>query len=136
MAKRKSTVTNIDSASIDNLTFNQRAGALKNMEVGRVLVGLDLDATTKTTDASTARALPYKGACLAIYNNSSSVAAITLGSDSSITALAPGACAGGNVGVPCTPNDWTFLACYDKQWVKTTASVLLVFLIADDTTVA
>lgn len=138
MAKRKSS-KNIDVPSIDNMSFNEKTGAQKNMEVGRLHLPLDKGDSTKTTDASTACALPYKGACLAVYNNSGTVGAITIGEDNTVAALAPGAVDAiglGHVGVPCGPNAWTFIACFDKQWVRSTSSALLVFLIADDTTVS
>lgn len=132
MAKRK-VRNNIDQASIENQGYNERAGAQKNMEVGRNLQPLNSGTGSFTTDASSAKALPGKGKNIAVYNNSSSVAAVTLGEDATIAALASGACdAQGHVGIPCPPNEWSFIACWDKQWVRTSASTLLVFLIADD----
>lgn len=127
---------NQDPASIDSTTYNVQAGAQKNMEVGRNLKPLKANATTWTTDASTARALSGKGKNIAVYNNAATVAAVTLGTDSSMAALAAGACdANGNVGIPCAPNDWTYIACADKQFVKATVNTLLVFEIVDDSTV-
>lgn len=134
MAKRKVS-NNIDQASIENQAYNERAGAQKNMEVGRQLLPLDDGAGGKTTNATSARALPSAGKNLAIFNNSTSVAAVTLGENSGVTALAPGATDAvgpGHVGIPCTPNDWTFIACWDKTWVRASSATLLVFLIADD----
>ena len=129
---------NNDSATIDNMAFNEKSGAQKNMEVGRHLLPLDDGAGAKTTNAATARALPAKGKCIAVYNNAATVAAITLGEDSTVAALAAGAVDAvgpGHVGIPCTPNDWTYIACYDKQWVRASAATLMVFLIADDSEV-
>lgn len=136
MAKRK-VKNNIDQASIENQAYNEKAGAQKNMEVGRSLLPLDDGAGAKTTNAATARSIP-KGRNLAVFNNAATVAAITLGDESTVAALAPGAVdavGNGHVGIPCTPNDWTFIACWDKTFVRASAATLLVFVIADDTDV-
>lgn len=119
---------------IDNLVYNQASGAQKNMEVGRHLLPLGDGASGFTTDASTARILPNKGRCLAVYNNANAIGAVTLGEDNTVVALAAGiADVNGHVGIPCKANDWTFIACNDKQWVKATAATLIVLLIADET---
>lgn len=132
MAKRKVS-NNIDTHSIENQGYNERAGAQKNMEVGRELFPLDNGTGGYTTDASTAKALPKKGCNVAVYNNNTAVGAVTLGTDNTVVALASGVTdANGNVGIPCKPNDWTFIACWDKTWIKSTAATLLVFVIADD----
>jgi hypothetical protein len=131
--ERKSKV-NVDPGQIVNHSYNQAAGAQKNIEVGKHLVPLKSDATTYTTDASTARALPSKGRNLAIYNNAGTVGVVTLGDSAGMAALTIGATdADGNVGIPCKPNDWTYIACNEKQFVKTSAATLFVFLIEDDT---
>jgi hypothetical protein len=131
--ERKSKV-NVDPSQIVNHSYNQAAGAVKVAEVGRHLVPLKSDATTYTTDATTARALPSKGRNLAIYNNAGAVGAVSLGDDAAMAALGVGATdANGNVGIPCKPNDWTYVACNEKQFVRTSAVTLLVFLIEDDT---
>jgi hypothetical protein len=135
MAINKRNTSNIkDTGQLGNLTYNEASGAEKNMEVGRKLIPLD-DGTGAgfTTNAATAKVLPSMGKNLAIYNNATSVGAVTLGDDASIAALAPGACdANGNVGIPCAPGDWTYIACGSKTFVRTTASTLLVFLIDDE----
>lgn len=123
-----------DPSSIEAMIFNEAAGAQKNAEVGRHLVPLKSNATTYTTDATTARALPDKGRNLAVYNNSGTLGSVTLGEDGTIALLAAGVTdASGHVGIPCKPNDWTYIACNDKQWVISSAATLLVFLIEDDT---
>jgi hypothetical protein len=135
MAKRKST-NNIDPGSIQSHMYNEAAGAQKNMEVGRHLKPIQVDATTWSTDCSTARRLPSKGKNLAVYNNAGAIGAVTLGDAAGMTALAAGATdASGNVGIPCPAGQWTYIACNDKQFVRSTASTLLVFLIEDDTSV-
>lgn len=134
MAKRK-VQNNIDQASIENQGFNERSGAQKNMEVGRQVIALDDGAGGKTTNATTAKALPKMGCNVAVYNNANTVAAITLGEDNGVAALAAGvtdAAGPGHVGIPCTPNDWTYIACWDKTWIRASAATLLVFIIADD----
>lgn len=131
----RNTKKNVDPGSAMNNTYNQYSGAQKNMEVGRHLKPLKADATTYTTDASTARAIP-PGKNIAVYNNNAAIGAVTLGEDNTVSALAAGVTdANGHVGIPCKPNDWTFIACYDKTWIKSTAATLLVFLIEDDTSV-
>jgi hypothetical protein len=126
-----------DPSLIDLLTYNERAGARKSTEVGRALLPLGDGAGGFTTNASTApRVLPSAGLNLAVYNNSGSVGAVTVG-DNTMTAQAPGAVqiSGSNafVGVPCQPNAWTYLAAYQWNWVAANASTLLVFIIDDPT---
>lgn len=126
----------VDPSSISNLTYNEAAGAQKNTEVGAHLKPLQIDGTTFSTDATTARRLPGAGKNLAIYNNAAAVGSVTLGDVSIMAALAVGATdASGNVGIPCKPNDWTFIACNEKQYVRTNAVTLLVFIIEDDTSI-
>lgn len=125
-----------DPSSIQALTYNHQTGAQKNMEMGRHLIPIPTSATTFTTDASaSAVALPSKGLTLAIYNNSGTARAVTLG-DSAVTALAIGVTnASGLVGVPCLPNDWTYLATFDKTHVITNSSDLKVMIVADSTVI-
>lgn len=126
----------VDPSSIANYTYNKAAGAQKNTEVGSHLKPLQVDATTFSTDAQTARRLPSKGKNLAIYNNAATVGSVTLGSASGMAALAAGATDGdGNVGIPCKPNDWTYIACNDKEYVRTNAATLLVFIIDDESSI-
>lgn len=127
-----------DPSAIANHTYNQAAGAQKNMEVGRHLRPLNIDATTFTTDATTLRILPSKGKNLAVYNNAGAVGSVTLGSATYVpTSQAPGAIQasteGQNVGIACKPNDWTYIACGEQDRVISSAATLLVYLIDDDT---
>jgi len=93
-------------------------------------------ATAYTTDASTIKVLDNLGACLAVYNNSSTVHAVTLGEAATQTALAAGVTdANGHVGIPCMPNAWTYIACATSRYVITDSASLLVFLIDDNTTI-
>jgi hypothetical protein len=125
-----------DPSIVELLTYNEKAGARKSVEVGRALIPLGNGASGFTTDASTKRILPSAGINLAIYNNSGTVGAVTVG-DSTVTAQAPGAVqvSGSNVfvGVPVAPNSWTYLSSSQWNFVVSTASTLLVFIIDDPT---
>jgi hypothetical protein len=125
-----------DPSSIAATTYNEHSGAIKHAEVGRHLIAIPNSATTVTTNATTALSLPFPGKNIAVYNNANAVGSITLGEDGTITSLAPGVTdVNKHVGIPCAPNSWTYIACYDKQWVIASAATLLVFLIDDDTSV-
>ncbi len=125
-----------DPSIVELLTYNEPAGARKSIEVGRALLPIPNGAGGYTTDATTRRSLPSAGKNLAIYNNAATVAAVTVG-DVTVTAQAAGAVqtSGSNVfvGVPCTPNAWTYLACAQWSYVIASTATLLVFLIDDPT---
>lgn len=126
-----------DMSTIELLTYNEKSGARKSVDVGRALIPLGDGASGFTTNASTApRILPSAGVNLAIYNNSGAVGAVTVG-DNTMTAQAPGAVqvSGSNVfvGVPVAPNSWLYLSSAQWNWVATTAATLLVFIIDDPT---
>lgn len=124
-----------DPSSIQVMTYNEAAGAQKNMDAGHHLVPMNVNATTFTTDATTARSVGM-GKTLAIYNNSATVQAATLGDDAAMTALAVGAVdAAGNVGIPCQPNTWTYIATNNRQFVRTSNASLLVMIVKDDTSI-
>lgn len=122
-----------DSDFISNMSFNEKAGARKITEVGRKLIPLKSNATTFTTDASTARALPAAGKNIAVYNNSNAIKAVTFGEDGTITALAAGATdASGHVGLACPANSWSYFAAGESVYVIATDATTLVYLIDDD----
>lgn len=130
----------LDPSNIDNLEYNNQSGATKTAEVGRYLVPLKYvsgGTVTYTTDASTARIVDNLGTNLAVYNNSSSLGSITLGpGPSAPTSLAAGVTnATGQVGIPCMPNSWTYIAMYKNQWVISSASTLLTFIIDDNSNI-
>jgi hypothetical protein len=134
MARERKSKVNVDPGQIASQSYNQAAGAQKVAEVGRHLVPLKSNATTFTTNATTAIPLPSMGRNLAVYNNANAVGAVTLSDVGTVTSQAPGAIdAAGNPGIPCKPNDWTYIACNEKNWVIASAATLLVFLIEDDT---
>jgi hypothetical protein len=129
-----------DPSSIDAVEFSKSAGSKKVSEVGRHLIPIPYisgGVVAYTTDASTARRLPNAGICLAVYNNANAVGSITLGpGPSAPTVLAPGATdASGNVGVPCAPNSWTYIACDVNVWVIASVATLLTFIIDDETSI-
>jgi hypothetical protein len=129
---------NIDPNAIENNTYNDAAGSRKVSEVGRHNLPFPMisgGTTAYTTNLTTALPLPKKGMGLAIYNNSGTVHSVTLGESvsSPAAALAAGVTdAAGHVGVPCTPNAWTYVATGTKTWVITDSASLLVFLISDN----
>lgn len=128
-----------DPSAIHNLEYNNAAGSKKVSEVGRHLLPIpyvSVGVVVYTTDASTKRILPSLGRCLAVYNNAGAVGSVTLGETSAIVSLAAGVTdASGHVGIPCTPNAWTYIACNEQQWVITSAATLMVFIIDDDSDV-
>ena len=129
-----------DPSSITVATYNEVSGAQKNTDVGRHLLALNDGAGGWTTDATTVRKLPSKGRNLAVYNNNTAIAAVTLGDSTYVpTAQAAGAVqaatAGRNVGIPCTPGNWTYIACGEQDQVIASAATLLVFLIDDATSI-
>jgi hypothetical protein len=128
-----STVEDVLNAA--SLTFNRASGGQKNLGVGPHLKPLLVDPATNTysTDATTARTL-RPGVLLAIFNKGSSVYSVTLGSDTSVAALAVGVTnSNGEVGIPCKPGDWTYLSTFDKRTVITNNNNLVVFVVEDDT---
>lgn len=137
--KRNSKKTH-DPHSVVNNSYNEYAGAEKNIQVGPVLKPLKLTAITFTTDASTLRKIS-KGSQLAIYNNAGAVGSVVVSKLQTRTLLAPGAVdntAGdgyGDVGIPCAPNAWTYVSVWDNSVVITSAATLLVFTIEDDSSV-
>ena len=127
-----------DPSAIAAMEFSEPVGSQKVSEMGRHLVPIPYisgGAIAYTTDASTARVLPSAGKCLAVYNNDTAVASITLGTTTPV-ALGVGATdASGHVGIPCKPADWTYIACDSNTWVISSAATLLVFIIDDRTAV-
>lgn len=127
-----------DPNAIANLTYNNSSGAQKNAEVGRKLLPLGDGAAGFTTNATTARKLPSKGRNLAVYNSAAAVASVTTGTNTpALVSQAAGAVQastnGQSVGIACAPNDWTYIACGEHDWVIASAATLLVYLIEDDT---
>lgn len=129
-----------DPSSISNFIYNEASGAEKNIEVGQKLLPLGDGAGDFTTNATTAKKLPKKGANIAIYNNAGAVGAVTFGTNTpTLVAQAPGAVQTGtngqSVGIPCPPNSWTLTAAGELDWVVASAATLLVFVIDDETSI-
>lgn len=130
--KRSGKNVNYDSQTTASNTYNDYAGAQKNMEVGAVLQPIRIGSGW-STDATTVREVPA-GTQLAIYNNSGTLGTIAFGDVIGVIAGAAGTVDGtGSPSIPCKPNDWTYACCGTRTFVKTSASTLLVFVIQDDT---
>lgn len=127
-----------DPAIVELLTYNERAGARKSINVGPSLLPLGDGAGGYTTDASTKRVLPSAGIQLYVYNNSSSVEAVTLG-DTTMTAQAAGAVQTSGsptapfIGVPVPPNSYLYISSGIWNYVATNSSSLIVMIVDDPT---
>lgn len=127
-----------DPSSIANLIYNEKSGSQKNTEVGRKLIALPDGASGYTTNATTSKKLPKRGANLAIYNNAGAVGSITVGTNSPVlvsqaVGVVQASTEGQSVGIACPPAQWTFIACGELDWVIASAATLLVYLIDDAT---
>lgn len=139
MYKKRNTKGNKvqDPSLIANLQYNEKSGAQKQVDVGPKLIPLDAGTATPTTSAATIKALPSMGKSLAIYNNAGTIASVTFGAAGQVS-LAAGAVDAVTkaVGIPCKPNDWTYLSAGEATHVIASAATLLVFIIDDDTSIA
>ena len=137
MAKLQRSVNNAflnSGADIVSIEYNPASGGQKSLIVGPRLLPIQV-ASGWTTNAASGLVLPSLGMCLAIYNTSGTAGSITI-SPASTTSQAIGAVdANGNVGVACTPNAWTYLSAGNNQYVITSASTLIVYIIEDPTTI-
>jgi len=135
MARSKRQITPdaiVDSHSIESQGYNLSSGAFKNVNIGPKLKPLQSDATTYTTNATTAIDLGQPGKQLAVYNNAGAIGSVTT-SSSVIANLAAGATdASGHVGIACPPNSWTYISMGDDVYVISSAATLLVYMIEDD----
>jgi hypothetical protein len=121
-----------DTFSVQSNIYNEYAGGQKNLTVGPFLTGIQTDAGI-VTDASTSKRVGY-GASVAIFNNSATLASARFGATSAVAVGAVGSVdVDGNVSVPLLPNSWTYLASGEKDWLITSASTCLVFIIKDET---
>jgi hypothetical protein len=139
MAKNNRVIDNAflqDPNGIKAAEYNPASGGQKSLAVGPRLLPIPTGATTWTTTPTTRTALPALGLNIAVYNNSGAVGSIVIGGIA-ITTLAPGATdASGNVGVACPPNAWTWLSMSNNQYVITSVSTLLVYIMEDPTRIA
>lgn len=125
-----------DPSAVDLLSYNEKSGAKKSLNVGPALIPLGDGAGGYTTNATARKVLPNAGSQLAIYNNAGTVASVTVG-DNTVLSQASGAVqvSGSNVfvGVPLPANSWTYLSSAQWQYVIASAATVLVFLIDDPT---
>lgn len=128
-----------DPGAIDVLQYNNPSGARKSVQMGQHLLPLPTpgSGTGYTTDVSSAAyALPTAGKSLAVYNSAGTAGSITFGTDNTVTALAAGATdSSGRVGLPCPANAWSIFAGGYSNWVISSASTLLVFLVNDESSI-
>jgi hypothetical protein len=128
-----------DPNAISLLQYNNPSGARKSVQMGQHLLPLPVPGvgTGYTTNVSSGPyALPGMGKSLAIYNSSGTAGSITFGSDNTVTALAAGATdSSGRVGLPCPANAWIQFSAGYSNWVISSSSSLLVFLINDETSI-
>lgn len=128
-----------DPGAISNLTYNNAAGSDKVSEVGRCLIPFPVPGTGNgyTADLSGgAYALPGAGKNIAVYNSTGTVGSVTFGSTSSLASLGAGVTnSSGNVGLPCMPNSWSYFAAGYNNYIISSGSTLMVFLIVDDTSI-
>lgn len=125
----------LDGQQIKNNQYSDSAGSQKVSEVGLSLGGIPTG-TTVTLNATTVQVLPSMGRNLAVYNSTSLTGTVTLGTNNAVASLAPGAVdANNNVGIICTPNAWTYIACSNKQFVIASSSTLYVYLIDDESAI-
>lgn len=122
-----------DPSSIQSNIYNEAVGAQKNMEMGHHLVPI-LENGVYKTNITTVTPIPSRGVTLAVYNNSNTVGSVTLGMTNTITALGVGVTdSNGNVGIACKPNDWTYIATYDKHYMIGSSANLIVYVVYDET---
>lgn len=108
-------------------TYNDRAGAVKSLSVGpqyKIPAG---QTTTRALDASAGIQMPA-GTSLALYNNSGTVAWVTM--SSAAIGAAPSGLANG---IPLIVNGWTYLNMGEHTNIRTSAATVGVYIVEDDT---
>jgi hypothetical protein len=116
------------------IEYNPASGGQKSLIVGPRLIPISIVGPAWTTNVTTATAIPYLGANLAIYNNAGAAGSVTVGQDNTVTSQAIGVSdAKGNVGVACPPNAYTYLSMGNNQWIIGSAATLIVYVIEDPT---
>lgn len=127
-----------DPSAIYNNTYSEASGAEKNISVGPHLLPLPAGGGNFTTTPTTATMMPSAGKNIAVFNShTTQVHSITMGEDNTVTAQVAGAIQAGtqHVGIPCTPNDWTYLSCGLQTWIIAESTDLKVFLIDDESSI-
>ncbi len=121
----------------DIMEYNPPSGGCKSLRVGPHLLPIPTGLNTWTTTPTTATGLPLLGMTLYVYNNSGTAGSITVGQSAAVTSQAIGGIdANGNVGVACPPNAYTYVSMGQNQWVITSSSSLIVYIVEDPTWIA
>lgn len=136
MAAKKQRVIDIafinSGNDVDSIEYNPASGGCKSLRVGPKLIPIPVSGGW-TTDASSGLILPALGLTLYIYNNSGSVGSVTV-SPATTTAQAVGAVdVSGNVGIACPPNAYSHVSMGYNQYIITSASTLIVYIVEDPT---
>lgn len=136
MAKTQRVVDNAYVNSphdVKSIEHNPASGGQKSLPVGPHLLPIQIAGGYTTDVSSAAKALPFIGANLAIYNNAGTVGTVTIGGAGVTSQLIGVSDVNGNVGVACKPNDWTYLSMGYNQWIISSAATLFVYIIEDPT---
>ena len=133
---------NLLNSGLDFSASGTSTVTVTNKQIGSFTQASDGTSPTGFTFAGfvngtgTARVLPNAGLNLAVYNNSGTMQTITTGRDNSVAPQAAGVTdANGRVGIPCTPNSYTYIACDSDNWVVSNSANLMIFIIDDETSV-
>jgi hypothetical protein len=131
--KRVGKKTNYDSQLTASNTYNDYAGGQKNISVGPVLESIRIGSTWSTDASTTALEVPA-GSQVAIYNTSATAGVVRFGKDSTVVSGTVGSFdAEGSPSIPCRGQDWTYLCCGERNFIKTSANTLIVYILKDDT---
>lgn len=129
-----------DPNQIKAIEYNPASGGQKSLIVGPRFLPIPIvtaGAQAYKTNVTSATALPYLGAILAVYNNAATAGSVTVGQDSTVTSQAIGVSdTAGNVGVACAPNAYTYVSMGSNQWIIGSAATLIVYIIEDPTRIA
>lgn len=133
----------IDTASLQDpngikaAEYNPSSGGQKSLIVGPKFLpirNVTAGVPGYTTNITAATAIPYRGAILAIYNNSGTAGSVTVGQNNTVTSQAIGAVdANGNVGIACPPNAYTYVSMGYDQWIIGSAATLICYIMEDPT---
>ena len=135
MGKQKVKRSPINSATlgandIASMVANARAGANKVLPVGPQL-RTPAGATQVQGFTANTAALPLPpGTSLALFNNSATVAWVTMNKAADGALVAPTGIANA---IPLKPNDWTYLNMGENDQIQTSAATVGCYIIEDDT---
>ena len=133
LQKRRRANNNYDPNNISNNSYNDGAGAQKNLPVGPYLKPIQTGAATYITDISAAAVRVGKGVSLSIFNNTATVQSVTIGG-STVASLAAGIVdANGKVGIALKAYEWTHVNTYDNDYIISSANTVICYVVEDDT---